>query len=214
MPWRVYRPAIVVGNSETGEMDKIDGPYYFFTAIKMARHYLPGWFPLIGPELGYTNIVPVDFVADAHGPHRPRADGLDGQAFHLTSPKSQRSGEVMNTIAAAAHAPQIRVRIDSKLLKALPKGTIGMLMQLPGGQGRAQGDPGRLRDPRRGARLHRADRASSTPGTPSGPWPARASRCRRWRATPPSSGTTGSATSIRTCSRTAASRARSTARRC
>ena len=28
--WRVYRPSIVVGNSKTGEMDKIDGPYYFF----------------------------------------------------------------------------------------------------------------------------------------------------------------------------------------
>jgi thioester reductase-like protein len=41
MPWRVYRPSIVVGDSRTGEMDKIDGPYYFFTAIKMARHYLP-----------------------------------------------------------------------------------------------------------------------------------------------------------------------------
>jgi NAD(P)-dependent dehydrogenase (short-subunit alcohol dehydrogenase family) len=130
MPWRVYRPAIVVGNSKTGQMDKIDGPYYFFTAIKMARHYLPGWFPLIGPELGYTNIVPVDFVAAAMD-HIAHQDGLDGQAFHLTSPKSQRSGEVMNTIAAAAHAPQMSMRIDSKLLKALPKGTIGMLMQLP-----------------------------------------------------------------------------------
>src|SRR5439155_2449058 len=30
--WRVYRPAIVVGDSQTGEMDKIDGPYYFFKA--------------------------------------------------------------------------------------------------------------------------------------------------------------------------------------
>ncbi len=134
MPWRVYRPAIVVGDSKTGEMDKIDGPYYFFTAIKMARHYLPGWFPLVGPELGYTNIVPVDFVADALD-HIAHADGLDGQAFHLTNPKSQRSGEVMNTIAAAAHAPQMSVRIDSKLLKALPKGTIGMLMQLPAAKG-------------------------------------------------------------------------------
>jgi NAD(P)-dependent dehydrogenase (short-subunit alcohol dehydrogenase family) len=134
MPWRVYRPAIVVGNSKTGEMDKIDGPYYFFTAIKMARHYLPGWFPLVGPELGYTNIVPVDFVADAID-HIAHEDGLDGQAFHLTNPKSQRSGEVMNTIAAAAHAPQLSVRIDSKLLKALPKGTIGMLMQLPAAKG-------------------------------------------------------------------------------
>jgi NAD(P)-dependent dehydrogenase (short-subunit alcohol dehydrogenase family) len=134
MPWRVYRPAIVVGNSKTGEMDKIDGPYYFFTAIKMLRHYLPGWFPLIGPELGYTNLVPVDFVADAmdHIAHRP---GLDGQAFHLTNPRSQRSGEVLNTFAAAAHAPQLSMRIDTRLLQALPKGTLGMLMHLPAAQG-------------------------------------------------------------------------------
>ena len=100
----------------------------------MARHYLPGWFPLVGPELGYTNIVPVDFVAAALD-HIAHQDGLDGQAFHLTSPKSQRSGEVMNTIAKAAHAPQLSLRIDSKLLKALPKGTIGMLMQLPAAKG-------------------------------------------------------------------------------
>ncbi len=134
MPWRVYRPGIVVGNSETGVMDKIDGPYYFFTAIKMLRHYLPGWFPLVGPELGYTNIVPVDFVADAmdHIAHQP---DLDRQAFHLTNPKSQRVGEVMNAFAAAAHAPQMSLRIDSKLLKALPRGTIGMLMALPAAKG-------------------------------------------------------------------------------
>ena len=134
MPWRVYRPGIVVGNSQTGVMDKIDGPYYFFTAIKMLRHYLPGWFPLIGPELGYTNIVPVDFVADAmdHIAHQP---DLDNQAFHLTNPASQRVGEVMNAFAAAAHAPQMSLRIDAKLLKALPKGTIGMLMALPAAKG-------------------------------------------------------------------------------
>jgi NAD(P)-dependent dehydrogenase (short-subunit alcohol dehydrogenase family) len=132
--WRVYRPAIVVGNSHTGEMDKIDGPYYFFTAIKMARHFLPGWFPLVGPELGYTNIVPVDYVAAAMDniAHQP---GLDGQAFHLAAPKSQRSGEVMNTIADAAHAPKLSVRIDAKILKSLPKGTFSMLMALPAARG-------------------------------------------------------------------------------
>ena len=73
VPWRVYRPAIVVGHSQTGEMDKIDGPYYFFKAIQKARHSLPQWFPLVGPELGYTNIVPVDYVAARDGPHRPPA---------------------------------------------------------------------------------------------------------------------------------------------
>jgi NAD(P)-dependent dehydrogenase (short-subunit alcohol dehydrogenase family) len=134
VPWRVYRPAIVVGNSQTGEMDKIDGPYYFFTAIKMARHYLPGWFPLVGPEFGHTNIVPVDFVAAAidHIAHTP---GLDGQAFHIANPKPQRSGDVINAFAKAAHAPQLTMRIDAGLLKALPKGTIGMLMQLPAARG-------------------------------------------------------------------------------
>src|ERR1043166_9268977 len=40
-PWRVYRPGIVVGNSETGEMDKIDGPYYFFKLIRRLRGTVP-----------------------------------------------------------------------------------------------------------------------------------------------------------------------------
>jgi thioester reductase-like protein len=40
-PWRVYRPAIVVGHSENGAMDKIDGPYYFFPVIKVLRDRLP-----------------------------------------------------------------------------------------------------------------------------------------------------------------------------
>jgi NAD(P)-dependent dehydrogenase (short-subunit alcohol dehydrogenase family) len=130
VPWRVYRPAIVVGNSKTGEMDKIDGPYYFFKAIQKARHYLPEWFPLVGPEMGWTNIVPVDYVAGAMDriAHLP---DLDGRAFHLTDPKGQRSGEVINAFAKAAHAPQLAMRIDARLIQALPKGTLSMLMKLP-----------------------------------------------------------------------------------
>ena len=42
VPWRVYRPAIVVGHSETGAMDKVDGPYYFFPLMKLMRDNLPG----------------------------------------------------------------------------------------------------------------------------------------------------------------------------
>ncbi len=128
--WRVYRPAIVIGDSRTGEMDKIDGPYYFFKLIQKTRHALPEWFPLVGLELGYTNIVPVDYVAAAidHIAHQP---DLDGQAFHLCAPKSQRSGEVLNIFAAAAHAPQVAIRIDKRLTDALPKGVGSLLLQLP-----------------------------------------------------------------------------------
>ncbi len=129
-PFRVYRPAVVVGHSETGEMDKIDGPYYFFQAIQKLRDTLPQWVPLIGPELGWTNIVPVDYVAKAmdHIAHQP---GLDGEAFHLTHPKGIRSGEVLNAFARAAHAPQLAIRIDKKLTDALPKGVISMALKLP-----------------------------------------------------------------------------------
>ncbi|HYF28322.1 MAG TPA: SDR family oxidoreductase, partial [Baekduia sp.] len=134
IPWRVYRPAIVVGHSKTGQMDKIDGPYYMFKLIQKLRGWLPEWAPLIGPELGYTNIVPVDFVARAmdHIAHQP---GLDGQAFHLTSPKGQRSGDVLNTFAKSAHAPQLAMGVDKRLLDALPKGTLSLLMKVPAVQG-------------------------------------------------------------------------------
>ncbi|MEA2157400.1 MAG: hypothetical protein QOE11_3540 [Solirubrobacteraceae bacterium] len=130
VPWRVYRPAIVVGHSQTGEMDKIDGPYYFFKAIQKARFALPEWFPLVGPELGFTNIVPVDFVAAAmdHIAHEP---GLNFQAFHLTNPRSMRVGESLNAFAEAAHAPKLAIRVDKRLTDALPKGTLSMLMKLP-----------------------------------------------------------------------------------
>jgi NAD(P)-dependent dehydrogenase (short-subunit alcohol dehydrogenase family) len=130
VPWRVYRPAIVVGHSRTGEMDKIDGPYYFFKLLQKLRHWFPEWMPLVAPEMGYTNIVPVDFVAGAmdHIAHLP---DLDGQAFHLTNPSSQRSGEVLNEFAKAAHAPQFAMRVDRRILQSLPKGTFSLLMKAP-----------------------------------------------------------------------------------
>src|SRR3979490_1617960 len=56
VPWRVYRPGIVVGDSKTGQMDKVDGPYYFFKAIQRMRHLLPEWVPLVGVDLGRPNI--------------------------------------------------------------------------------------------------------------------------------------------------------------
>src|SRR3954451_13567525 len=130
VPWRVYRPAIVVGDSRTGEMDKIDGPYYFFKAIQKVRRAVPEWFPLVGLEVGWTNIVPVDFVAAAldHIAHQP---GLDGQAFHLTNPRPQRVGDVLNTFARAAHAPQMAVRLDKRMTDMLPKGVLHYALRLP-----------------------------------------------------------------------------------
>lgn len=117
--WRIYRPAMVVGHSQTGEIDKIDGPYYFFTFLKKLRQTLPPWMPTLGIEGGRINIVPVDFVANAmdHIAHKPR---LDGHCFHLTDPEPMRVGEVLNTFARAGHAPEMTMRIDARMFAFLP----------------------------------------------------------------------------------------------
>ena len=130
VPWRVYRPAIVVGDSQTGEMDKIDGPYYFFKAIQRARRLLPEWLPLVGLDLGNTNIVPVDWVVAAldHIAHEPE---LEGQAFHLTDPRAQPVEEVFNQFLAAAHAPRFALSVDKRLTDLVPRWPISLALRVP-----------------------------------------------------------------------------------
>jgi NAD(P)-dependent dehydrogenase (short-subunit alcohol dehydrogenase family) len=122
MPWRVYRPAIVVGHSETGVMDKVDGPYYFFPVMKQMRDNLPGWLPLVGVDLGDTNVVPVDYVAKAmdHLAHLP---GRDGEAFHLVNPDPQPVVEMVNSFCRAAGAPTFATPVD----RNTTRGTVGLL---------------------------------------------------------------------------------------
>lgn len=128
-PYRIYRPGVVVGHSKTGEIDKIDGPYYFFGALKKLRELLPPWMPVIGIEGGRINLVPVDYVADAmdHIAHKP---GLNGGCFHLTDPDPRRIGEVLNLFARAGHAPQMSMRLDARMFAFVPsplKAAVGNL---------------------------------------------------------------------------------------
>lgn len=119
VPFRIYRPSMVVGHSKTGEIDKIDGPYYLFTLIKKIRETIPQWVPTLGIEGGRINVVPVDFVADAMD-HIAHKKGLDGHCFHLVDPEPMRFGELMNTFARAAHAPEMTMRIDARMFAFIP----------------------------------------------------------------------------------------------
>jgi NAD(P)-dependent dehydrogenase (short-subunit alcohol dehydrogenase family) len=128
----VFRPGIVVGHSETGEMDKIDGPYYFFKLIQRLRHALPEWFPLAGPQGGQTNIVPVDFVARAMDHIAHLSDGeLPSRTFHLVDPEPMTVGEALNQFAKAAHAPQFAMRLDQNVTNAVPAPVRAGVMALP-----------------------------------------------------------------------------------
>ena len=120
IPWRIYRPAIVVGDSRTGEMDKIDGPYYFFKLIQKMRKLLPAWMPTVGIEGGRINVVPVDFLVNAVD-HIAHAKGEDGKCFHLVDPTPMRVGDLLNTFARAAHAPEMTMRINAALFSFIPR---------------------------------------------------------------------------------------------
>ncbi len=129
IPWRIYRPGIVVGDSRTGEIEKIDGPYYFFKLIQKLRDIVPQWAPMIGLEGGRINVVPVDFVVAAVD-HLAHLDGLDGRTFHLTDPSPLRVGEMLNVLARAAHAPAFTVRINASLFGLAPPALTRGLMAL------------------------------------------------------------------------------------
>jgi thioester reductase-like protein len=120
-PWTVYRPAMVVGDSTSGEMDKIDGPYYFFKLIQRMRQILPPWFPSVGLEGGRINIVPVDFVVAAldHISHKAGLKG--GGCYHLVDPVGYRVGDVLDIFAKAAHAPKMNLFINAALFGFIPK---------------------------------------------------------------------------------------------
>jgi NAD(P)-dependent dehydrogenase (short-subunit alcohol dehydrogenase family) len=129
VPWTVYRPAAVVGDSKTGEMDKIDGPYYFFKLIQRMRQILPPWMPSVGIEGGRINIVPVDFVVAAldHISHQARESG---RCFHLVDPAGYRVGDILDIFSRAAHAPKMNLFVNAALFGFVPRSVKKGLMAL------------------------------------------------------------------------------------
>ncbi len=128
-PWSVYRPAMVVGDSQTGEMDKIDGPYYFFKLIQRMRQLLPPWMPAVGLEGGRINIVPVDFVVDALDAISHQ-QGITGRCYHLVDPVGYRVGDVLDIFAKAAHAPKMNLFVNAALFGFIPRSITKGLMAL------------------------------------------------------------------------------------
>ena len=129
VPWSVYRPAMVVGDSTTGEMDKIDGPYYFFKLIQRMRQLLPPWMPSIGLEGGRINIVPVDFVVDALNVISHQKS-IQGRCYHLVDPVGYRVGDVLDIFSQAAHAPKMNLFINAALMGFIPRSVTKGLMAL------------------------------------------------------------------------------------
>jgi thioester reductase-like protein len=92
VPTTIYRPAIVVGDSKTGETQKFDGPYYFLRTISRSlRQGVP--IPQFGRAEAPFNCVPVDFIVDAMVV--TAGDPLAvGATLHLVDPDPVTAAEV------------------------------------------------------------------------------------------------------------------------
>lgn len=106
VPTTILRPAIVVGDSRTGETQKFDGPYYLLRAIAQAERQ--GRPPVqIGSSDATFNVVPVDFVVDAIA-----AVGADpatvGETLHLVDPNPVTTRELVELFSQryAGRAPR------------------------------------------------------------------------------------------------------------
>lgn len=133
MDVRIYRPGAVVGDSKTGEADKIDGPYYMFLVISFLNRWLPKWAPLVIPKLDTTiDIVPQDYVVDALILLSQDIDTGEQYCFHLTDPGSPSLYDVFKSIIDAAGGPQIALALPMNNLSRYGFGlkSLGMVKQL------------------------------------------------------------------------------------
>jgi thioester reductase-like protein len=103
LPAVIFRPAVVVGDSRTGETDKYDGPYYFIRLMMK----MPRALPMLGfgPGRARLNVVPVDFVVDAMAEIAGRPDSA-GRVYQLADPAALTSSELLDRISVELGKPK------------------------------------------------------------------------------------------------------------
>jgi thioester reductase-like protein len=109
IPTTIYRPAIVVGDSRTGETQKFDGPYYLLRAIaRSVRRKEP--ILQLGRAAAPFNVVPVDFVVEAMATVAQDPEAV-GETLHLVDPEPLTAKELNDLFAReyAGRTPRIRV---------------------------------------------------------------------------------------------------------
>jgi thioester reductase-like protein len=115
VPTTIYRPAIVVGDSRTGETQKFDGPYYILRSIsRSARHNSP--IAQFGRSGAPFNVVPVDFVVDAIA--TVAKDPAQGDTLHLVDPDPLTASELTVLLSQEYAGREPSLRVPASLVAA------------------------------------------------------------------------------------------------
>ncbi len=116
LPITVVRPSIIVGDSTSGEIDKLDGPYYLMVLIATNASGLR--LPILGKGDSPLHLVPIDYVVEAAW-HVAHAPGAAGKAFHLVDPNPMTARAVFELVAEAANTEKPRGHIPRPLARAV-----------------------------------------------------------------------------------------------
>ena len=116
LPTTTYRPAIVVGDSRTGETAKFDGPYFALNAMRQLPS--PGVFVKVGAGTAPVNLVPIDYVLEAMS-RLSTWEGAIGKTYHLTDPKPLSAYEIEELFAKAIGKQFLYVPVPTVLAKLL-----------------------------------------------------------------------------------------------
>jgi thioester reductase-like protein len=115
VPTTILRPAIVVGDSRTGETEKFDGPYYLLRAISRAERAGQAIWQFGASEASF-NVVPVDYVVAAMAATAAAPEAL-GATLHLVDPEPLSARELLALLSEAYAGRPPRGRLPSGLLE-------------------------------------------------------------------------------------------------
>jgi len=123
IPTTIYRPAIAVGDSTTGETQKYDGPYFILRWLLRCPGLAPVPF-LPGSMDTELNVVPRDFVVDAID-ELSRLDRSSGRVYQLCDPNPPTIPELTRLLADAADTRTLPVPSTRGLTKRLLRTSLG-----------------------------------------------------------------------------------------
>jgi thioester reductase-like protein len=116
VPATILRPSIIVGDSRTGEIDRMEGPYLLI--LLMLSSPVDLRMPLPGRGDVPLNLVPIDYAVDA-GCAIARDPRSVGRTFHIVDESPPTARRVFALIAEATGRPGPVGSLPSQLATAL-----------------------------------------------------------------------------------------------
>src|SRR6185436_4017483 len=116
VPTTILRPSIIVGDSRSGEIDRMEGPYLLI--LLMLSSPVDLRVPLPGRGDALLNLVPIDYVVDA-GIAISRDPRAVGRTFHIVDEDPPTARRVFERIAEATGRPGPVGSLPSPLATAL-----------------------------------------------------------------------------------------------